>query len=77
VSRLVQGKVAPVKVRGLRLYQDIYIGCNTGRPATKAQTAFWSFVTDPHNPVLQKLKVNGDYDEWAALTAVTMNEGAQ
>jgi DNA-binding transcriptional LysR family regulator len=74
VSRLVQGKVAPVKVRGLRLYQDIYIGCNTGRPATKAQTAFWSFVTDPHNPVLQKLKANGGYDEWAALTAVAMNE---
>jgi hypothetical protein len=77
VSRLVQGKVAPVKVRGLRLYQDIYIGCNTDRPATKAQTAFWSFATDPHNPVLKSLKVNGGYDEWDSFTAVAMNEGAK
>lgn len=56
VSRLVEGKVAPVKVRGLNLSQDIYIGCDLSRVGTTAQTAFWEFVTDPRNPVLRRLQ---------------------
>jgi DNA-binding transcriptional LysR family regulator len=55
VSRLVNGKVAPVKVRDLELHQDIFIGCDHNRMVATAQTAFWDFVTNPQNPVLQKL----------------------
>lgn len=56
VSRLVDGKVAPVEVRGLDVCQHIYIGCDLSRVGTTAQTAFWEFVTDPHNPVLRRLQ---------------------
>ena len=58
VSRLVEGKVAPVQVRGLDVCQHIYIGCDLSRVGTTAQTAFWEFVTDPQNPVLRRLQSN-------------------
>jgi len=44
VTRLVQGRVAPIEVRGLSTSQEIYIGRHTRRPATAAQAAFWEFV---------------------------------
>ena len=56
VSRLVEGKVAPIQVRGLDACQHIYIGCDSSRVGTTAQTAFWEFVTDPRNPVLRRLQ---------------------
>ena len=55
ISRLVAGKVAAVKVRDLDIQQEIYIGRDANRLGTTAQTAFWQFVTDPHNPVLKRL----------------------
>lgn len=55
ISRLVEGKVAAVKVRDLDIKQEIYIGRDANRLGTTAQTAFWRFVTDPHNPVLKRL----------------------
>jgi len=45
VGRLCQGKVAEVKVRGLDICRQIYIGRNSRRPATGAQAAFWNFLT--------------------------------
>lgn len=64
ISRLVEGKVATVKVRGLEIEQDIFIGRDVNHLGTTVQTAFWQFVTDPHNPVLDRLvtssKTNGD-----------------
>ena len=74
VTRLVPDRVAQVNVRGLNIHQDIYIGSHTGRPATTAQAAFWHFVTDPHNPVLERLiatNVNGD---WPAFTTLKTEE---
>jgi DNA-binding transcriptional LysR family regulator len=61
-NRLVRSGVAPVKVCGLSLHQDVYIAQNTRQQATKAQTAFWQFVTDPENPILQQLVENGLQD---------------
>jgi DNA-binding transcriptional LysR family regulator len=44
VERICPGKVAEVKIRGLDICRDIYIGHNVRRPATGAQTAFWNFL---------------------------------
>ncbi len=38
--------VKTIHVKGLNLFQDIYIGQNWRRPATSAQIAFWNFVSD-------------------------------
>jgi len=59
VTRLVNGRVATVRVRGLEMHQDVYIGRNTNLPGTTAQVAFWEFVTDPNNPVLLGLAQHG------------------
>ncbi|GJM40749.1 MAG: LysR family transcriptional regulator [Ardenticatenaceae bacterium] len=55
ISRLVEGKVKPVKVRGMEIEQEIFLGRDANRMGTTAQTAFWEFVTDPDNPVLKRL----------------------
>lgn len=46
VDYLVSGRVAPVKVGGLEMKQDIYIGRHMHYPATAAQTAFWEFIQE-------------------------------
>lgn len=51
VERLVAGSVAPIKVRGLSIYRDIYIGCHTRRPPTMAQAAFWELIINEIQPV--------------------------
>ncbi len=45
VDRLCRGKVAEVRVRGVEICREIFIGRNSRRPATSAQTAFWDFLT--------------------------------
>jgi DNA-binding transcriptional LysR family regulator len=55
VSRLVSQQVALVRVRGLEINRHIYVGRSSSRIGTAAQNAFWSFVTDAHNPVLRRL----------------------
>lgn len=58
VSRLVAaasielGRIAEVQVSNLDLKQQLYIGRNLRRPATKAQLAFWEFIHDPINQSL-------------------------
>jgi DNA-binding transcriptional LysR family regulator len=44
VDRLCPERVAIVRVHGLEICRDIYIGHNNRRPATAAQSAFWDFV---------------------------------
>ena len=63
ISRLVDGKVAPVKVRGLDVKQEIFIGRDANRLGTTAQTAFWQFVTDANNPVLKRLMTSSVENE--------------
>jgi DNA-binding transcriptional LysR family regulator len=46
VDYLVSGRVAMVKVRGLEMQQDIYIGRHMHYPATAAQTAFWEYIQE-------------------------------
>lgn len=64
ITRIVNGKVKQIKVRGMDIEQEIFIGRDANRMGTTAQTAFWKFVTDPNNPVLRGLiesaKENGD-----------------
>lgn len=63
ISRLVEGKVMPVKVRGLDVKQEIFIGRDANRLGTTAQTAFWQFVTDPNNAVLKRLMQSSKANE--------------
>ncbi len=44
VSKMVQGRVAVVAIRGVNFERDINIGIHARRPTTTAQTAFWEFV---------------------------------
>lgn len=44
VTKLVEGRVAPVRVRGLEIERDIHMGLHTRRPATVAQRVFWDFI---------------------------------
>jgi DNA-binding transcriptional LysR family regulator len=74
ISRLVEGKVATVKVRGLEIEQEIFIGRDVNHLGTTAQTAFWEFVTDPHNPVLNRLVASSKTNEDGfAFTSPKMN----
>lgn len=43
-ARLVQGRVALVKVQGLEIQCDVCVGRNLRRPATAAQTEFWEYL---------------------------------
>lgn len=74
ISRLVEGKVASVKVRGLEIEQEIYLGRDANRLGTTAQTAFWEFVTDPNNPVLDRLMISSKgHEDGFAFTNIKMN----
>lgn len=76
VCRLVDGKVGQVRVNGLDLFQTIYIGSHTGHPATAAQLAFWNFVTDPKNPVLNSLNAVNRGEEWPSFAEMCEMETA-
>lgn len=45
VTKLVEGRVAPVRIRGMEITRDIYMGLHTRRPATIAQRVFWDFIS--------------------------------
>jgi DNA-binding transcriptional LysR family regulator len=44
VTQLVAGQVAPVRVHGLEIVREIFIGSQQRKPQTAAQKAFWSFI---------------------------------
>jgi DNA-binding transcriptional LysR family regulator len=46
IARLVAGQVAVVPVRGLEIFREIYIGCQTRKPTTAAQRAFWQYIDE-------------------------------
>jgi DNA-binding transcriptional LysR family regulator len=58
ISRLVAsagiqlGRIVEVDVANLDLKQQLFIGHNVRRPATKAQAAFWEFIHSPANRAL-------------------------
>jgi DNA-binding transcriptional LysR family regulator len=45
VERICEGKVAEIRVHGLDICRQIYIGRNNRRPATRAQAVFWNFLS--------------------------------
>ncbi len=49
------GRIVEVTVADLDLKQQLYVGRNLQRPATKAQRAFWEFIFDPANRALFRL----------------------
>lgn len=53
VTRLVLDRVVPIRVRGLHIQRDIYIGRHNRRPATQAQKAFWEFIQELPDPSIQ------------------------
>jgi DNA-binding transcriptional LysR family regulator len=57
VSRLVNGRVAPIKVRGLKIERDIYVSKLNNRLMTKAQTAFWEFAINEREAIAEALTV--------------------
>jgi DNA-binding transcriptional LysR family regulator len=46
-----RGRVVPVNISGIDICRDIFIGRNTRYPGTKAQIAFWEFVTGLPLPI--------------------------
>lgn len=57
VSRLVHGRVATIKVRGLNVERDIYVSRLNNRLMTKAQTAFWEFAISERKAIAASLSV--------------------
>jgi DNA-binding transcriptional LysR family regulator len=57
VSRLVSGRVATVRVRGLKPERDIYIGRLSNRVATRAQIAFWDFAINERNAIVEEINL--------------------
>ena len=55
VNKLGHERIAPIKVSGLEITRDIYIGRHTRRPATKAQKAFWDFICTLDLPITDQL----------------------
>lgn len=49
------GRLAIVAVEGLDLYQTLYLAQHTGRPATRAQAAFWDYAFAPENEYLREM----------------------
>ena len=45
VTKLVEGRVAPIRIKGLDIEREIHIGSHTRRPSTIAQRSFWDFLT--------------------------------
>lgn len=46
VTKLVEGRVAPIRIKGLEIEREIFIGTHSRRPSTVAQRSFWDFVVD-------------------------------
>jgi DNA-binding transcriptional LysR family regulator len=44
IDRISRNQVAKVKINGIDICRDIYIGRNIRRPTTAAQHAFWEFI---------------------------------
>ncbi|MDX1435796.1 MAG: LysR family transcriptional regulator [Anaerolineales bacterium] len=49
-TNLVQDRVAHIRIRGLDLRREIYIGRHIRKPATNAQAAFWEYLRSVENP---------------------------
>jgi hypothetical protein len=51
IERLCHGIVTEVRIKGMDISRQIYIGRNSRRPATGAQTAFWNFLATTESKI--------------------------
>ncbi len=67
--RVVADRVKTVRIEGVDIKQEIYLGYAQNRPKSVAQEAFWRFATDPHNPILKRLtdsiQSDSNQPDWA------------
>ena len=49
------GSLVSVEVKGLDIHTTLYLARHTGRPATRAQTAFWEFAFASENEALRQM----------------------
>jgi DNA-binding transcriptional LysR family regulator len=49
------GALVSIKIQGMDIHQTLYLARHTGRPATKAQTAFWDFAFAAENADLREI----------------------
>jgi DNA-binding transcriptional LysR family regulator len=59
-----RGDLVHVRVTGMEIAQDVWVGRNILHPATRAQNAFWDFVNDPANELLINLRSDEVADEF-------------
>jgi hypothetical protein len=59
VTRLVSGRVATVRVKGVDMTQEVCIGQNKSLPGTTYQNAFGDFVTDERKSALAPMSDSG------------------
>jgi len=55
VQRMVNDRVAKIRVRGLDMKQDIFICRHRLTPQPRVQAAFWEFLQDPTSLVFQNM----------------------
>ncbi len=55
ITHMLEGKVSQISLNKMMLTQEIFICRNRLKPAATVETAFWSYVTQPDHPVLQKM----------------------
>lgn len=56
LEKICPGRVALVKVRGLKILQPIYLGRQTTYPATSAQAAFWEFIREAGEEIFDAVR---------------------
>ena len=56
VEKICPGRVALVKVRGLKILQPIYLGRQTTYPATSGQAAFWEFIREAGEEIFDAVR---------------------
>lgn len=56
IDKIVHGRVACIKVKGLITERMIYFGKQNRRPTSAAQSAFWDFIKEMENPLLEAVR---------------------
>ncbi len=58
VERMTSEQAVPVKIHNLEIYQEIYIGRNRRFAEGRLQSAFWDYLINQAQPVIQRLSRN-------------------
>ena len=58
VTKLDPGNVVQIKINGLDIEREIFIGRHTRRPETAAQSAFWLFIKGMELPLVDQVEEN-------------------